>query len=149
MQLQEHEKAIIIVDALDEVHQTGVASDANILYLPANLPPKIYFFVTMRRVELNMRIECKFLPFDIVHNSAANLADTHEYLVLAVGRPGIQAYITAQGIDNELFVEHLVEKSDGNFMYLRYVLPEIEHGEYKDLDLKDLPSNLQDYYKDH
>lgn len=144
-----HEKAVIIVDALDEVDRTGLASGANILYLPMNLPPKIYFLVTMRRVPLEARIVCDHQSIDIEHNSAGNVADVHEYLTQVVGRLGIQTYITMQGIDNELFIEHLIEKSEGNFMYLRYVLYEIEQGAYKDLDLKALPVGLQNYYEDH
>ena len=34
-------------------------------------------------------------------------------------------------------------------MYLRYVLPEIESGFYKDRDFTDLPEGLQNYYEDH
>ena len=48
-----------------------------------------------------------------------------------------------------MFVEHMKAKSDGNFMYLHYVLPEIEKGAYKDLELESLPKGLQNYYEDH
>mgnify|MGYP006309417551 CR=1 FL=1 len=41
------------------------------------------------------------------------------------------------------------EKSEGNFMYLHYVLPEIEKGAYQDLELDKLPAGLQNYYEDH
>ncbi len=34
-------------------------------------------------------------------------------------------------------------------MYLRYVLPEIERGAYKDLELEGLPFGLWKYYEDH
>jgi hypothetical protein len=34
-------------------------------------------------------------------------------------------------------------------MYLRYVLPEIESGAYKDLDFDRLPVGLENYYEDH
>jgi hypothetical protein len=66
-----------------------------------------------------------------------------------VKKSGIQKYITKQEIDNELFIEYLQEKSEGNFMYLRYVLSEIEKGFYQDLDLADLPLGLQNYYEEH
>ena len=95
------------------------------------------------------RIDCEWDTFDIEHDSAKNVADIREYIEQAVSRPGIQAYIAAQGIDNELFIDLLVEKSEGNFMYLHYILPEIEHGYYKDLGLEALPTGLQNYYGDH
>jgi hypothetical protein len=34
-------------------------------------------------------------------------------------------------------------------MYLRYVLPEIESGAYKDLKLEAIPTGLRNYYQDH
>jgi hypothetical protein len=34
-------------------------------------------------------------------------------------------------------------------MYLRYVLDDIEKGAYPDLEIRDLPSDLQDYYYKH
>jgi hypothetical protein len=147
--LQADEKVVIVVDALDEVDSTGTSSGANTLYLPMNLPPQIYFLVTMRRVPLNMRIECDHQVLDLLHDSAENLVDIQAYLAQMVNHAGIQRYINAQGIDTELFIGYLVEKSEGNFIYLRYVLPEIEQGAYRDLDLKALPHGLDNYYEDH
>jgi hypothetical protein len=141
-------KAIILVDALDEVDILGLSSGTNPLYLPLTLPPGIFLIVTTRR-GTPLRIECEQGVLDIEHDSAGNLADIQAYIEHAVEQPGIRAYIIAQGIDNELFIEHLVEKSEGNFMYLRYVLPEIEHGAYTDLGLDALPIGLQNYYEDH
>ncbi len=83
------------------------------------------------------------------HDSAGNIADVHEYVVRNVTLPGIQAYITKQEIDNDLFIDYLVQKSEGNFLYLHYVLPEIEHGAYTDLGLEALPAGLLNYYDDH
>jgi hypothetical protein len=147
--LAPHEKAIIVVDALDEVDRLGLSLGVNTLYLPSTLPKGVYVIVTTRKAPMHLRIDCEQSTLDIEHDSAGNIADIQHYIEQAVGRPGIQAYITAQGIDNELFIEYLVEKSEGNFMYLRYVLPEIEHGAYTDLGLEALPIGLQNYYEDH
>ncbi len=143
------EKAIIVVDALDEVDTLGLSLGANTLYLPLTLPQGIYIIATMRRIPIDLRIECEQDTLDIVHDSAGNIADIREYVEQATERPGIQAYIASKGIDNKLFIAYLVEKSGGNFMYLRYVLPEIEHGAYTDLGLNSLPAGLQNYYEDH
>ncbi|HJT59432.1 MAG TPA: ATP-binding protein [Ktedonobacteraceae bacterium] len=146
------EKTIIVVDALDEADSSGQSSGSNILYLPASLPRGIYLIVTSRMLsleQLDLRIECEQGTLDIEHDSSDNMADIRKYVEGVVGRPGIQAYITAQGIDDALFIDHLVEKSEGNFVYLRYVLPEIEDGAYKGLGLDALPVGLQNYYEDH
>jgi hypothetical protein len=72
-----------------------------------------------------------------------------EYIGHASERESIQTYISKQGLDNEGFVVHLTEKSQGNFIYLYYVIPEIERGAYTDLALDLIPLGLQNYYEDH
>jgi predicted transcriptional regulator len=52
-------------------------------------------------------------------------------------------------IDQTEFVDKLAEKSQNNFMYLRYVLPAIATGKYNDLSLKGLPDGLKQYYITH
>ena len=143
------QKAVLVIDALDEVDTLGLSSGANPLYLPVTLPQGIYVIITTRKIPIALRIDCEQETLDIEHDSAGNVADIREYVKQAVVHPGIQAYIAAQGIDNKWFIDHLVEKSEGNFMYLHYVLPEIEHGYYKDLGLETLPVGLQNYYEDH
>jgi hypothetical protein len=144
------EKAIIVVDALDEVADPVPAAGGNILYLPPDPPPGIYFIATVRR-DFHMSLRTDIEPEELIieHDSPDNLADIQVYVSRSVYRLGIQAYIAAQEIDDALFVEHLLDKSEGNFMYLRYVLPEIEAGTYKDLSLDALPKGLARYYEDH
>src|SRR3712207_8917628 len=47
------------------------------------------------------------------------------------------------------FVEHLERLSEGNFMYLRHVLPAIAEGVLRDRQFRDLPPGLAGYYADH
>jgi hypothetical protein len=148
-QLSGQERAVIVVDALDEVDSLGLPPGANTLFLPTTLPQRIYIVTTTRKVPLSLRIECEQQTLDIEQDSAGNMADVREYVEQAVNRPGIQGYIAKQGISEQQFVDLLVEKSQGNFMYLRYVLPEIEYGAYTDLNLEALPIGLRNYYEDH
>lgn len=143
------EKAIIVVDGLDEVDTVALTPGVNPLYLPIILPDGIYIFATMRKETVEPRLECRSESYLIHHDSEVNTADVREYIQLALSRPGIRAYIASQGINDAVFVDHLVTKSEGNFMYLRYVLPEIERGAYKDLRLGSLPVGLKNYYGDH
>lgn len=142
-------QAIIVVDALDEVDNIDTCR-SNLLNLPPNLPEGIFIIATVRRgVELPLRIECDQDDKTIVHNKAENLRDIDKFLNNKVSQPKIAAYIKNQGLDDVAFVKLMSEKSDGNFMYLRHVLPEIEEGPYKNLALKELPKGLQNYYEDH
>ncbi len=146
--LEVGEKAIIVVDALDQVDTSRSLLSSNPLYLPLTLPQGMYIIVTMRKVPLALRLECEQATLDIEHDSAANIADIHNYVERATARPGIQAYIATQGMDTESFTELLVQKSGGNFMYLHYLLPEIERGSSKELSLGVLPTGLSNYYED-
>jgi len=147
--LKQGEKAVIVIDGLDEVDDVDRTPGSNALYLPVTLPRGVYIIATTRKVPLPPGIECEQGTLDIEHNADGNVADIRAYVARAAMGPGIQAFIASQGIDVELFIEHLVEKSEGNFMYLRYVLPEIERGTYADRGLAALPQGLRNYYEQH
>lgn len=147
--LEPGERAVLLVDALDEADASPLTPGANPLYLPMILPPGVYLIATTRREALDLRIECELQTLDIEQDSAGNIADVRELVESRLSSPGIRAYILSQGLDDEIFVTHLVQKSQGNFMYLRYVLPEIENGIYKDQHFADLPEGLQNYYERH
>jgi serine/threonine-protein kinase len=48
-----------------------------------------------------------------------------------------------------VFTDKIADKSENNFIYLRYVLQDIEKGLYKDLSLESFPQGLQGYYDFH
>ena len=58
--------------------------------------------------------------------SEQNLDDARGYAKLRVPRQGVQDWITARSLDEERFVATVLEKSEGNFMYLQHVLLAIE-----------------------
>jgi hypothetical protein len=64
-------------------------------------------------------------------------------------KDGIKKYIKQNRIKKDIFLNNMVEKSQGNFMYLKYVLPEIENGFYNDFNIERLPTGLENYYEDH
>jgi hypothetical protein len=86
---------------------------------------------------------------------AENAKDIQEYIRSCLEndnsehKTGLQNWITSKNITDESFIKELAAKSENNFMYLRYVLPEIAKGKYNDLNLTQLPQGLQDYYQKH
>jgi hypothetical protein len=144
---------VIVVDALDEAEDLSPQSGANVLFLPRVLPPGIFIIATSRREpkeDVRLRIDIpEQIERDLRQDEPGNSADITEYIQGQVSNPGIKVYIQRQQIDDELFVGHLVDKAQGNFIYLRYVLPEIERGHYQDLALDQLPRGLQNYYESH
>jgi MinD-like ATPase involved in chromosome partitioning or flagellar assembly len=140
---------VIAVDALDEVDLNSQTEGANVLYLPASLPDGVFFILTKRPTPLPLVVN-KQKPFDLMQYQAESLEDVQTYIRQRTNHsPSLQEWISSRGLAEEEFVTTLGEKSDRNFMYLRYVLPEIECGAYQDLNIENLPEGLEQYYYQH
>lgn len=142
-------RCVIVIDALDEVDTMGVSAGTNVLMLPPILPDGVFVIAFSRPIALPLRVDCEHETLDLDPESSENLQDARDYIAAAVTRPGLLAYLEAQAVSVDEFCDRLATKSRGNFMYLRLVLDDIEHGRYADRDLKALPTGLTNYYEDH
>jgi hypothetical protein len=147
--LEGGERLVIAVDALDEVDVTNHQQGANILYLPPVLPDNVYFILTRRDVDLQMVSQAPQRELDLMTHPAENREDVEFYIRRNSEHPQLQAWTVRQKMTEQEFVSQLADLSESNFMYLRYVLPEIESGMYHDLDIQRLPTGLTGYYEDH
>lgn len=161
--LKQDEKLVIVVDALDEaqINQEQERSGQNILCLPRNLPNNVYFFLTRRpytsqekRLRLEPGIGFKDLDLNDQQYRKYNREDIKKYLTKVLENNDEQGneiirWIEGKGINQNDFIQQLLEKSQINFMYLRYVIGDIANGAYDDVKLNDLPSGLLEYYRDH
>ncbi|NES99589.1 MAG: AAA family ATPase [Sphaerospermopsis sp. SIO1G1] len=156
--LNQDEKLIIVVDALDEFNQEPGAE--NILFLPKTLPENVYFLLTRRRYEPTKKRlyteGVKQIELDLTDKKydAENAKDIQEYIRFCLEndpehKTGLQDWITSKNIPAASFIEQLAAKSENNFMYLRYMLPAIAEGDYDDLNLTQLPQGLKSYYQTH
>jgi hypothetical protein len=152
------ERLVIAIDALDEVaHEAG----ENLLHLPTTLPDRVYFLLTRRpynlgKKRLSVSPGVLVQELDLRDNKYvnSNQDDIKEYIRFVLNndsdyKNGLRNWIQTRSIADTTFVEQLVDKSENNFMYLRYVLPAIAKGDYNDLSLKQLPDGLQEYYQNH
>lgn len=147
--LDEGQRAVILVDALDEAERP-FDPRANVLYLPSRVPRGVYFAVTHRPVaDLPLQVEALEQHLYLEADSEGNLLDVRSYLEQAAQLESIEAQLDTEGIDVKDFVQLLLEKSEGNFMYLHYVVPEIEARKYPGLRVEDLPQGLMGYYERH
>ncbi len=152
------QKLVIVVDALDEVEQTG---GGNILDFPTTLPDGVYFLLTRRPYErenkrLNVSPGVGMTELDLRASQYQGLSrnDVKEYIGFMLNEDPdygvkLQNWVQERDINKEDFIEQVANKSENNFMYLRYVLPDIAKGIYSDLNLNKLPDGLQDYYQQH
>ncbi|MFG2986359.1 hypothetical protein ACGFYQ_34760 [Streptomyces sp. NPDC048258] len=140
---------VIAVDALDEAERPTDDTAGNVLFLPPRLPKGVYFVVSSRRAEVSLRIETASRPYDLAHHLDSTMVDIGEYLTRMSSRPALRSWLAERNIPLPRFVGVLAEKSEGNFMYLRHVLPELSNGLYQSLDIQQLPHGLKNYYESH
>jgi hypothetical protein len=157
--LASDERLVIVIDALDEVEQEK--GEANLLFLPKEPPERVYFLLTRRpftretkRLAVSPDIPVKELDLRESEYATRNREDVEKYIRLFLNKDSehkdaIRQWMQECQITEEAFVEQVATKSENNFMYLRYVLPEIAKGFYNDLGLTGLPDGLQDYYQVH
>ncbi|MCW6035718.1 hypothetical protein K4A83_05450 [Spirulina subsalsa FACHB-351] len=143
-------KLVVVVDALDEVDSSRQTPRTNLLYLPDALPNQVYFIMSKRPQPLDLPLSDYLFHFDLMQYPAKSAEDARHYAEKRYGRsPQIQDWVTARQLTSEQFLTNLVARSENNFMYLRYVLSDIEKGLYESESLESLPQGLRPYYRRH
>ena len=149
------ERLVLVVDALYEADRRDLPPTANVLLLPRTLPPGVHVLVSSRRnQDVPLRVSSVLIDMDLADYADASLDDVRDLLTRRSSDGPLRAWISDRGITPDAFVETLTEKSRGNFMYLRHVLPELVFGSYRDLQHLDdlgrrLPAGLENFYQDH
>jgi hypothetical protein len=149
-EIKPNEKIVIVVDALDEA---GTPYGQNVLGLPKVLPSGVYFLVSQQPVDISLRVEGPRCVFPLKAEGELNLADMRIYLEAAATWQGIaqalaegKSQLNSHSYTSEDFVETLLQKCRGVWIYLYYVVGEIERGERSPLDLEALPNGIWQYY---
>jgi hypothetical protein len=148
------ESVVVVVDALDEAEDTGLASSANRLYLPRSLPEGVFFVVTTRE-EADYRLDVdNESEIWIRDKDPSNQRDVARYVAsfLEANPPAMNARVAEWGLSSEAFIEEITALSEGNFMYLVHVLPEIARGQLSQDavgGIGALPRGLKGYYQRH
>ena len=149
-QKRDGQPIVIAIDALDEV-DSGTYGEANILYLPPYLPEGVYFIMTRRRgVEVPLMTSVPEQICNLRDYQTDSQQDVRLYIKNRVDRSELlRQQIELRQEKISAFTEKIVDRSDNNFMYLRYVLQDIEKGLYQDLSLERFPQGLDGYYRFH
>lgn len=148
--LQPGKKLVVVVDALDEVDSSKQSTGSNVLYLPNALPENVYFILSKRPQELLLPLRDYRRTFDLMQYPAESEIDARYYAEKRLQQsPQIQQWVTERKSTPETFLTELVAKSKNNFMYLRYVLNDINDGLYQNETLDGLPAGLREYYQKH
>ncbi len=143
---------IIVIDALDEAEPATVETGANRLLLPAVLPRGTYFVVTSRPKHDDQFYAEQVKLVVIDENDPENIADLRTFAERHTRRneQTLTPLLGAWGISRRDLVDRLIDRSEGNFQYLRLVLAElIADGAHSYADADALPNGLILYYKRH
>ncbi|MDB9386780.1 AAA family ATPase [Microcystis aeruginosa] len=149
---KEDNTVVILVDALDEARRSPLDGELNILGLPKALPQGVFFIVTSREAEDQHFYVNNNKRIDIKDDDKDNLKDVRLYVESYLNHSGVKKQIEKWQVSDADFVEKITKKSEGNFMYLFYVMTDIKEQKLSE-DIKDsihdLPQGLNGYYNKH
>jgi hypothetical protein len=140
------EPLMVVIDALDEAERE---EGANPLSLPFALPDGVYVVATTRPGDEYRPSVSSMEELALDGTSEDNRRDVRAHVAARLPRPGIRAWLRARSLGSEQFTELLCDRSQGNFMYLHFVLRAIEAGEFQEEGPEALPRGLRDYYRRH
>ena len=142
-------KIIVVLDALDEAAAPGTGE--NWLQLSPHLPPGVYIIVTQRPGEYLLQtasdtpVETLPLTLAMPEQYADIAAYLHQHLTENDAlRQAWQS--TAPALSETAVIAALSAASEGNFMYLTYLLADLAAGRMA-FDLRGLPHGLRGYYE--
>jgi hypothetical protein len=139
----------VVVDGLDEADPPSPGS--NPLLLPSTLPAGVYIVVTRRTGRLRTKPGTPVQRYTVRRDDPLQIADIEAFVRDHVTRDSriADALISSDPpVSPDDFITRLVDASEGNFMYVSYVLADLaERGpETPPPDLFNLPSGLEGYY---
>jgi hypothetical protein len=142
-QLRPGEPIVLVVDGLNE---TVPVAGHNPLGLPASLPAGVYVVASQRPVQVPLRVDVARVVLEIEAQGEENMRDAREYLNHVAVSPAVRQQLQAAGLSREAFVDVLLAKSGGVWIYLHYIVAEIERGGRSPRELDRLPIGLWQYY---
>jgi len=145
-----NDKLVILIDALDEIDHSSTQNNENVLFLPKSLPKNVFFVVTTRhKYDIRLCVSEDQKMIDIEASSENNIQDAKKYIQNRLSDKILQQKLVKWNVKSDEFIDILLNKSEGNFMYLRYVIPAIKKGAFIEGNLKELPDGLKAYYRCH
>lgn len=146
--------AFLVIDALDEapVEALRAGTEDNPLNLPKRLPLGVFVVLTSRdREDCRLRedkLESPLMKVDL-STSSHNRDDASDYILHRLDERESAQYIKRIGATREQISQAILDKSEGNFMYLTHVLPQVQYGILQRTSLEQLPGGLFDFYRLH
>ena len=138
------EPIVVVVDGLD---QAGVRPGENVLGLPRVLPDGVFVVCSTRPGPLDLHVETRRKLVTIEPLAPENREDLREFITRVSDMPAVRAALSRSDYDRRHVIDALAEKSEGLWIYVHYLVEDLERGTLA-LDLDDLPVGLSRYYYD-
>ncbi len=150
------ERLLLVIDALDEFEpDVAKAQDgSNILGLPRDLPEGVFVLLSCRDLSedkfprLSTAGQVGNETLSLVASSPDNLNDVERYVRAHFDGCPEHPWLKHHNLLPEQAVLLLVDRSEGNFMYLTHILPALLNRP-AEIVPKELPKGLEDYYRQH
>ncbi len=145
-------RIVILVDSLDEAaHFDARNTIVDLLASASGLPSQVHFILTTRPDQwvLSQFEFLEYPSFLLDAGSEDNRNDIHTYIQDQVSASAdLHTMLAQAGIDQEDFVERIIRASEGNFLYLTWVLSETASGLHPDYLLSP-PIDLYEIYLEY
>ena len=139
----------VVIDALDEA-QLG-AGRAEVMPLPDELPSGAFVVLTHRPGVYEGALVADggtaHETLRITPQDSRQRDDVLQFVASEVERPDVRAALDREGVTVAEFADRLAEASEGNFMYVTFVLHHVTGNMGPPLDLARLPHGLHGYYR--
>jgi tetratricopeptide (TPR) repeat protein len=144
------QQVVILVDALDEAVQLrGAETIVDLLAGQQHLPSQVRFIVTSRpQTEVLRRFEQAHILLLDAENDE-NIQDLRTYVRNQVETSkALQERLTEYQMQTEALIDRVVTASQGNFLYLVFLLPAIAVGTQRFDSADSLPQGLDGVYRE-
>jgi hypothetical protein len=142
-------KFVIVLDALDEAQMPAGKPLSNTLFLPSHLPKNVIVIGTSRPTRLTLLTHSNQEILSLAEYSSNSRADIEAFIEQWCATPGSREHLQRLQIEKAEFNDTIADRSENNFMYVKYVLSDIKAGRWDYPDIEQLPLGLVQYYHSH
>ncbi len=139
-------RVVLVIDALD---QAGAPEKQNALALPRTLPEGVFIIASQRPASVELDVDAPLNVVELAAEQEDNLGDMRQFLARAAAWPGISQALQAGGTARQYLIDVLMDKCCGVWIYLHYVLHDLESGRRTLAQLHDLPDGIVNYYLEY
>jgi WD40 repeat protein len=137
----------ILIDSLDEaMTYQGQPTMIHILAKANDLPSWVRFICTTRPAGVVLSYFKPFAPYLLEAESQANVADVERYVAYRLSQATMQKRLQAAPVTHLELTERLILLADGNFLYSKILLNDIEAGQQSLDSLEVLPRSMDEIF---